>query len=91
MGTGNCKADCDASELGVASTGSRRLESSTRYNGRGIGCISLTASDTLAEKVPFILVRVKWDVSPDNALLVVEGTIFRKLDRSAFVILVPDI
>lgn len=32
----------------------------------GIGCIVLIAFVTLVEKVPFMLVKVKWEVNPDQ-------------------------
>lgn len=54
---------------------------STRPNGSGIGIgfIDLTALVILVEKVPFMLVIVKWEVNPVQSSDGSEGMTFRKL------------
>lgn len=64
--------------IGGGMGASRRLVSSGS-KGKGTGCIELTALDTVGERVPFMLVRVKCEVNPDQCSLESEGMTLRKL------------
>jgi hypothetical protein len=64
--------------MGGGLAASRRLASSGS-KGNGTGCIELTALITVGEKVPFMLIKVKCEVNPDQCSLEFEGTTLRKL------------
>lgn len=96
VGVGNC-----SSELLVLSLMSLlriellraggRLDASSRFasmpgiKGRIMNSIDLTALDTVVENVPFMCVKVKCEVNPDQCSLEFEGTTLRKLIRVSLV------
>lgn len=68
-----------------------RLDASSRFasvpwiKGRGMNWIDLTALDTVGENVPFMLVKVKCEVNPDQCSLEFDGTTLRKLIKAGLV------
>ena len=84
VGIGNCRKDSAASllriellRMGGTSAASSRVGSSIK--GRVMNWIDWTALDTVVEKVPFMLDKVKCEVNPDQCSLESEGTTLRKL------------
>jgi hypothetical protein len=89
---GNCKKDSITSPVSLlrielfriegTSAASSRFASASGSKGRMMNWIDLTALDTVVEKAPFMLVKVKCEVNPDQCSLESEGTTLRKLIRA---------